>query len=40
MYLNSMIDTIILAQAVLQIFCRYFVDKIALLYEMPNSVKY
>ena len=42
MYLNCMIDAIILAQAVLQI----FFDKIALLYEMPksekgdNSVKY
>ena len=42
MYLKSMIDAIILAQAVL----RYFVDKIALLYKMPksekgdNSVKY
>ena len=32
MYLNCMTDAIILAKA----FSRYFVDKIALLYEMPK----
>ena len=35
MYLNCMIDAIILAQAVFQI----FVDNIALIYEIPKSEK-
>ena len=36
---NSMHSIMILAQAVLKRFSRYFVDKIALLHKMPKSKK-